>query len=45
LEKRVLQKRRGANGSGGVLGSKFAETRMLMEVARRDAGGAEREER
>ncbi len=40
LEKNVLEDRR-----GGVLSRKYAETRMLIEVARRDAGGAERQDR
>ena len=36
-------RRRGVGG--GVLGAKHAEARMLMETARRDAGGPERQER
>ena len=45
LEKNVLENRRGAHGGGGVLSQKYAETRMLLDVARRDAGGAERQDR
>lgn len=45
LEKNVMENRRGAHGGGGVLSQKYAETRMLLDVARRDAGGAERQDR
>jgi hypothetical protein len=46
-EQRRLENRRGAGGreGEGVRGARHAEARMLMESARRDAGGAERQDR